>query len=134
MALIPPQPVGVAPGHSFWNDWIEKIRTVVNDLSLGLINHNDLQNIQGGNSSERYHLTAAQHTDLTDAGDSTSHFHATDRARANHTGTQLMSTISDLPVLTSGTYTPTLTNTTNLDGSTAYECQYLRVGNTVTVS
>lgn len=36
--------------------------------------------------------------------------------------------------LTAGTYTPTLTNTTNLDGSTAYQCQYLRVGATVTVS
>jgi len=55
-------------------------------------------------------------------------------ARANHTGTQTMSTISDLPTLAHGTYTPTLTNTTNLDASTAYACQYLRVGNTVTVS
>jgi hypothetical protein len=34
----------------------------------------------------------------------------------------------------SGTYTPTLTNTTNLDASTPYEAQYMRVGNTVTVS
>lgn len=33
-----------------------------------------------------------------------------------------------------GTYTPTLTNTTNIDASTAYVCQYLRVGNVVTVS
>lgn len=33
-----------------------------------------------------------------------------------------------------GTYTPTLTNVANLDASTAYECQYMRVGNTVTVS
>ncbi len=33
-----------------------------------------------------------------------------------------------------GTYTPTLTNVANLDASTAYSCQYLRVGNTVTVS
>lgn len=33
-----------------------------------------------------------------------------------------------------GTYTPTLTNTTNLDASTAYECQWLRVGSVVTVS
>lgn len=33
-----------------------------------------------------------------------------------------------------GTYTPTLTNVSNLDASTAYACQYLRVGNTVTVS
>lgn len=34
----------------------------------------------------------------------------------------------------SGAYTPTLTNTANLDGSTAYPCQYSRIGNTVTVS
>lgn len=160
--LIPPQPVGVSPGHSFWNDWIEKIRKVVNELSNGLLNHNALQNIQGGSVSERYHLTNTQHTDLTDggdsalhfhsddrnsanftgtnwtdltdAGDSTLHFHASDRARANHTGTQTMSTISDLPTLTSGTYTPTLTDVANLDGSTAYQCQYLRVGSVVTVS
>jgi hypothetical protein len=40
-------------------------------------------------------LTPAQITDLTDAGDSTLHYHATDRARANHTGTQAAATISD---------------------------------------
>lgn len=34
----------------------------------------------------------------------------------------------------SGTYTPTLTEVANLDASTAYECQYMRVGNVVTVS
>ena len=38
---------------------------------------------------------AANWTDLTDAGDSTLHYHATDRARANHTGTQTAATISD---------------------------------------
>lgn len=32
------------------------------------------------------------------------------------------------------TYTPTLSNTTNVAASTAFVCQYLRVGNTVTVS
>jgi hypothetical protein len=34
----------------------------------------------------------------------------------------------------SGTYTPTLTNGTNVNASTAYTCQYMRVGNVVTVS
>jgi len=34
-------------------------------------------------------------TDLTDAGDTALHFHSSDRARANHTGTQTASTISD---------------------------------------
>jgi len=33
-----------------------------------------------------------------------------------------------------GTYTPTLTNGANVDASTAYLCQYFRVGNMVTVS
>lgn len=35
---------------------------------------------------------------------------------------------------TSGVYTPTLTNVTNIDASTAYPAQYLRVGSSVTVS
>lgn len=35
---------------------------------------------------------------------------------------------------TAGTYTPTLTNVTNLAASTAYQCQFMRIGNTVTVS
>lgn len=65
-------------------------------------NHNDLDNIQGGSSSERYHMTAAEDT--------------------------LVATLA------AGTYTPTLTNVTNLTSSTAYQCQYLRVGATVTVS
>lgn len=34
----------------------------------------------------------------------------------------------------SGTYTPTLTNTTNIASSTAYTCQYMQVGSVVTVS
>lgn len=37
-------------------------------------------------------------------------------------------------VLDSGTYTPTLTNLSNISASTAYLCQYLRVGSVVTVS
>lgn len=54
--------------------------------------------------------------------------------RANQTGTQLKATISDLPALVSGTYTPTLTNVANVAASVAYPAQYLRVGNVVNVS
>ena len=57
MAQLPPTPVGVPPGSSYWNDWYEKLRYLINSA---IQNHNDLQNIQGGNSTERYHLTAAQ--------------------------------------------------------------------------
>ena len=36
--------------------------------------------------------------------------------------------------IASGTYTPTLTGVTNVTSTTAYVCQYMRVGNVVTVS
>src|SRR5439155_66361 len=41
---------------------------------------------------------------------------------------------TDISDLASGTYTPTLTNSVNVAASTAYTCQYLRVGSVVTVS
>ena len=36
--------------------------------------------------------------------------------------------------ISDGTWTPTLTNTLNVGASTSYQCNYMRVGNTVTVS
>jgi hypothetical protein len=30
--LISPMPNGVLPGSSYWNDWVEKLRTLVNGL------------------------------------------------------------------------------------------------------
>ncbi len=41
---------------------------------------------------------------------------------------------STVQTLASGTYTPTINNVLNLSASQAFECQYLRVGKTVTVS
>lgn len=38
------------------------------------------------------------------------------------------------PTVSSGIYTPILTNIANLTSSTAYVCQYLQVGNVITVS
>lgn len=51
----------------------------------------------------------------------------------NSTSLALAGTFSASNIL-SGTYTPTLTNTANIDASTTHVCQYLRVGNVVTVS
>lgn len=80
--LLPPTPVGVPPGHSFWNDWYEKLRTLVNTGTITVLwgninfsgsnitsiasrNHNNLQSFQGGTGGEYYHLTANEHTKLT---------------------------------------------------------------------
>jgi len=68
--------------------------------------------------SEVNNLSDANVTDLTDSGDSTLHYHATDRARANHTGTQAASTISDFDTEVSNN-TDVAANTTHRssDGS-----------------
>ena len=29
---LPPYPVGIPPGHSYINDWYERLRSLVNDL------------------------------------------------------------------------------------------------------
>jgi len=106
---LPPPPITDATGSFAWLEWYRQLRTYL--VTTGSIpwsiidfagsalsdiasrSHQVLQALQGGTAGEYYHLTSAQHTDLTDAGDSTSHYHATDRARANHTGTQVGTTV-----------------------------------------
>ena len=61
---LPPLPVGVAPGSGYWNDWYEKLRKIINDL-IGGVGHNTLAGLQGGQAGQYYHLTLAEHTDLT---------------------------------------------------------------------
>lgn len=34
MAKLPPLPVGVPPGHSYFNDWYEKMRNIINNNLL----------------------------------------------------------------------------------------------------
>lgn len=68
--------------------------------------------------AEVNNISDANVTDLTDAGDTTLHYHTSDRSRANHTGTQTLSTISDV--------TATATEVNVLDGitSTTTELNY----------
>lgn len=50
-------------------------------------------------------------------------------------GLAIAGTVLDTALtLASGTYTPTLTGVANVAASTAYQCQYMRVGSVVTVS
>ena len=65
-------------------------------------------NVEDG--AEVNNISDANATDLTDGGDSTLHYHSSDRDRANHTGTQLLSTISDV--------TATASEVNILDGAT----------------
>lgn len=84
-----------ATGQLLW----DQISFTGSDLTdIETRNHADLQNL---NTTNYTHLTEANHTDLTDAGDSALHYHATDRSRANHTGTQTLATISDAGTIAS---------------------------------
>jgi hypothetical protein len=76
------------------------------------VDHAQLNNL---NSLTHYHLTQINHTDLTDGGDSTLHFHASDRNRANHTGTQLSTTISDFTEASQDAVGTILTDTASVD-------------------
>ena len=33
---LPPLPTGVAPGSGYWNDWYEKLRTLINSIATGV--------------------------------------------------------------------------------------------------
>jgi len=67
-------------GSMLWSA-VSKVGSNLTDIVTR--NHADLQNI---NTASYTHLTATNHTDLTDAGDSALHYHATDRDLANATG------------------------------------------------
>lgn len=116
---IPPAPIGEPQGSFAWDQWYLSLQVALgttgaigwdlvdkagSDLAdLATRDHASLQNIQGGTTGERYHLTLAQHTVLNEG-------------------------------LAQGTYTPTLTNTTNIDSSTAYATMYYRLGDIVHVA
>ena len=58
---IPPAPIGSLPGSTYWNDWYDKIRNLINN---NLINHNSLLGLQGGITGQYYHPNSAQYTAL----------------------------------------------------------------------
>lgn len=96
MAKLPPLPVGVPPGHSYWNDWYEKLRKLIND---GSQTHNTLLGLQGGTTGQYYHLTSAEQAKVTK--------------------------------LDSGTWTGTISLTSNVSSSSWVAGFYLRVGDIV---
>jgi hypothetical protein len=60
---LPPLPIGVAPGSGYWNDWYEKLRTIINNTLLGIA-HNSLTGLQGS-GPDYFHLTLAQFNTAT---------------------------------------------------------------------
>jgi hypothetical protein len=80
MAVIPPPPIQAQPGEFIWTDWYSTLVSYLNtanSIPWAVINkagsklsdlsdraHVELTSVQGGNSTEQYHLTLAQWTAL----------------------------------------------------------------------
>lgn len=88
---IPPPPV-TSEDRSIWNNWYVAVKDAINNLRAGLTwlnldftssnitdivnrSHQNLQSLQGGSTTERYHLTSAQATGLTGGSLTTLHNH-----------------------------------------------------------
>ena len=92
MTRLPPAPTGAPAGSPVWVEWYRQLRDYLtsaggsiawsavsksgsNITDLATRAHNSLQSLQGGTTSEYYHLTSTQNTDLTDGGTTTLHGH-----------------------------------------------------------
>lgn len=87
---------------------------VVTTSVKGLMSSTDKTKLDGiATGAQVNNISDVNATDLTDGGASTLHYHASDRDRANHTGTQLSSTISDFATTVRATVLTGLVTTTN---------------------
>lgn len=114
---LPPPPVRNDPRDPAFRDWFFKLQRAFSTLGSFLFtnldftgsnitsiltrNHDDLQNL---NTAAHTHLTSTQATDLTDGGDSTLHYHATDRDLTNATGNLAVSHLNSGTGASSTTY------------------------------
>lgn len=79
--------------HTHTASDITDFDTEVTNNTTVAANATKLAGIEAG--AEVNNISDANATDLTDGGDSSLHYHSSDRNRSNHTGTQTASTISD---------------------------------------
>ena len=144
---LPPPPIQDKPGSFTWLEWYRQLRAYVstsgsvpwyiinfagsNITDIALRDHANLQNLQGGTAGEHYHLTAAQsaaiisnlHNSLSglQGGTTNEYYHVTNTEYTALTGS------------TQGTWTPTFTSLTvvNGTGGATYSGRYSRIGRTV---
>ena len=74
--------------HTGLLPWANVDKTGATFSDFGGLDHEDLSTFQGGTTDEHYHLTLAQWAFLLQGTDTVLHYHNSDRARSNHTGTQ----------------------------------------------
>lgn len=81
MATLPPPPTSDVTGSFGWLEWFRQLRTYITQVGsvpwniinfagskisdIADTNHQTLDSLQGGVAGQYYHVTLAQHTDLT---------------------------------------------------------------------
>lgn len=115
---LPPPPIADPSGSFAWLEWYRQLREYVSQTGSVPWAVVDKSGSKLSDIVTRTHNTLQS----IQGGMSGSYYHltATEHAALSNTA--------------SGTYTPTLTNVTNVTASTAYQCQYVRLGSIVTVS
>jgi hypothetical protein len=84
---LPPPPINDKPGSFTWLEWYRQLRNYIstsgsvpwyiinfagsNITDLATYLHNSLQGLQGGAANEKYHLTSAENTALTNSTQNT---------------------------------------------------------------
>lgn len=124
MAKLQPPP---ATGNDGFDRWLRLFVNAAlvptdNEVATGA-DHTLLQNL---NSTNYTHLTSSQAQELTSNASTVLHFHAADRDRANHTGTQTSDTISDFASAVqafAGTGTGALSGTIATNSAATYTVQ-----------
>lgn len=83
-------------------------------ISSAIQVHNDLLNIQGGTTNERFHLTSAQSSGLTTGGNTTLHHHLADRLTVKKEGSDVGVNITALDLYGSIAATESPPGTVNI--------------------
>ena len=142
--VIPPPPRNRDQNEWVWSEWYRIVFDKINEIATGVIswasisfvgsnltdlvtrNHNDLNNIQGGSATERYHLSSSISSNVNTMLATTNNivFPATQAASSN------ANTLDDYE---EGTWAPTVTGATYV-GANSSTFSYTKIGRVVTVS
>jgi len=123
---LAPFPVGIPTSSSYWTDAYERIRFLINQLLTSI----SWGTITGTPTTlAGYGITDAAPLSHVGSG-GTAHANATSSTAGFMSDTDK----AKLDLVTSGTYSPTITGVANTSSVFGYDSQYIRVGSIVTVS
>ena len=99
---IPPPPI-TTEDKGAWSSWYLAIKEAINQLAA--LAHNSLPGLQGGTTTQRYHLTATDVTGLTGGGVTSLHQHTIHAVRSLAFGVIAANATAELTATVTGALT-----------------------------